>query len=49
MNQSWNHCCNLLVVEKEATTDEIILKVEKELEAARMSFLTKRLQNFLTI
>ena len=32
MNQSWNPCCNLLsLLKKDATTDEVILKIEKEL------------------
>ena len=32
MNQSCNPCCNLLSLrKKDATTDEVILKIEKEL------------------
>ena len=32
MNQSWNPCCNLLSFRKKvATTDEVILKIEKVL------------------
>ena len=29
MNQSWNPCCNLLFLKKDAITDEVILKIEE--------------------
>ena len=42
MNQSWNRCCNLLFLKNEATTDEVILKFEKELNKKVLAMKKRR-------
>ena len=42
MNQSWNRCCKLPDFEKEAHTDEVILKIEKELNNELLAMTNRR-------